>query len=71
MDGSLDVLRKISTATDSKKVVDGHAPGLSGKELNAYIASGVRSDHECTTAEEAMEENQSRSMGDDQRGNSL
>ena len=55
LDGSLDVLRKISTATDSKKVVDGHAPGLSGKELNAYIASGVRSDHECTTAEEAME----------------
>ncbi len=53
--GSLDVLRKISTATDSKKVVDGHAPGLSSKDLNAYIAAGVRSDHECTTAKEAIE----------------
>ncbi len=55
LSGSLDVLSKISTATDLKKVVDGHAPRLSGKDLNAYIASGVRSDHECTTAEEAIE----------------
>src|SRR5205809_6360794 len=30
-------------------VVDGHAPGLRGHDLNAYIASGVSSDHECTT----------------------
>jgi len=35
--------------------VDGHAPGLSGRELCAYIAAGVRSDHECTTVEEARE----------------
>jgi adenine deaminase len=35
--------------------VDGHAPGLSGRELNAYLAAGVRSDHECTTYEEALE----------------
>jgi adenine deaminase len=35
--------------------VDGHAPGLSGPELNAYLAAGVRSDHECTTYEEALE----------------
>ncbi|HEV8572772.1 MAG TPA: adenine deaminase [Actinomycetota bacterium] len=35
--------------------VDGHAPGLSGRELNAYLAAGVRSDHECTSYEEALE----------------
>jgi adenine deaminase len=36
-------------------VIDGHAPGLTGKALNAYVAAGVRSDHECTTVEEARE----------------
>jgi len=36
-------------------VVDGHCPGLSGKELQAYIAAGIHSDHECTTVEEARE----------------
>jgi adenine deaminase len=36
-------------------VIDGHCPGLTGKALNAYVAAGVRSDHECTTVEEARE----------------
>ena len=36
-------------------VIDGHAPGLGGPELMAYVAAGVRSDHECTTWEEAAE----------------
>lgn len=35
--------------------VDGHAPGVRGRELNAYIAAGIRSDHESTTFEEALE----------------
>jgi adenine deaminase len=35
--------------------VDGHAPGLKGKDLSAYIAAGIGSDHECTTPEEALE----------------
>ncbi|MBN1314757.1 MAG: adenine deaminase [Anaerolineales bacterium] len=35
--------------------IDGHAPGLSGKHLNAYVAAGIGSDHECVTAEEALE----------------
>ena len=35
--------------------IDGHAPGLSGKSLNAYVAAGITSDHECVTAEEARE----------------
>jgi adenine deaminase len=36
-------------------VVDGHAPGLAGDLLQAYIAAGISSDHECTTADEARE----------------
>ncbi|HUW10505.1 MAG TPA: adenine deaminase [Anaerolineae bacterium] len=36
-------------------VIDGHAPGLTGHHLNAYVAAGIGSDHECTTAEEALE----------------
>lgn len=36
-------------------VIDGHCPGVTGKALNAYVAAGVRSDHESTTAEEARE----------------
>ncbi|MBB4188377.1 adenine deaminase [Sinorhizobium terangae] len=35
--------------------IDGHAPLLSGKELNGYLATGIRTDHECTTADEALE----------------
>ncbi len=37
------------------KVIDGHAPGLRGKNLNAYVLAGVRSDHESTEVEEARE----------------
>lgn len=37
------------------RVLDGHAPGLTGKALNAYLAAGIGSDHECTTADEARE----------------
>jgi len=37
------------------KVIDGHAPGVTGKDLNAYIAAGVQSDHESVTLEEARE----------------
>lgn len=41
--------------TTLTKHVDGHAPGLSGPALNAYLAAGIRSDHEATTAAEALE----------------
>jgi adenine deaminase len=47
------VLEKLRIA--GHRPVDGHAPGLSGLDLNAYIAAGVRSDHECTELEEARE----------------
>ncbi|MBF4482900.1 MAG: adenine deaminase [Dehalococcoides mccartyi] len=47
------VLDKIEAA--SGKVLDGHAPGLSGKDLNAYISAGIHSDHECIHLDEAKE----------------
>jgi adenine deaminase len=50
-----DVLAKINMARQQKKPVDGHAPGLKGRELYAYIAAGIQSDHECTTLQEAKE----------------
>ncbi|MEJ2727673.1 MAG: adenine deaminase [Deltaproteobacteria bacterium] len=49
------VLSKITIARQQKKPVDGHAPGLKGRELHAYIAAGIQSDHECTTEQEARE----------------
>ena len=50
-----DVLSKIKLGLDKQKRIDGHAPYLSGKDLCAYVASGVASDHECTNPDEAME----------------
>lgn len=50
-----EVLSKVKAAKDASKLIDGHAPGLTGNELNAYIASGVYSDHECTRIDEAIE----------------
>ncbi len=51
--GVPEVLAKIEAAGD--RPVDGHAPGLGGPPLNAYVAAGVGSDHECTELEEARE----------------
>lgn len=50
-----NVMAKLELAKSRGKCIDGHAPYLSGKDLCAYVASGVRSDHECTTPEEAIE----------------
>lgn len=50
-----EVMAKLHLGKVKHKKIDGHAPGLSGKDLCAYIAAGVMSDHECTTAEEAKE----------------
>lgn len=50
--GDADVLEKIRLAQALGKQVDGHSPGLAGRELDAYVAAGVNTDHECTTAEE-------------------
>ena len=50
-----EIIRKIQGANSYGKRIDGHAPFLTGKDLNAYITAGVRSDHECSSAEEAIE----------------
>lgn len=49
------ILRKLLDAKKEQKLIDGHAPGLSGRELCAYAAAGVQSDHECSDFEEALE----------------
>jgi adenine deaminase len=50
-----EVLKKLEVAKQFKKLVDGHAPGLSGNDLKKYIQSGISTDHECSTIEEAIE----------------
>ena len=51
--GVEEVLNKIIVSQG--RVIDGHAPGLAGKELNAYMAAGILSDHESTTFDEGKE----------------
>jgi adenine deaminase len=51
--GDKAVLKKISMAEG--KIIDGHAPGLSGRNLSAYIAAGIYSDHESVSLDEAKE----------------
>lgn len=55
INGDKNVLSKIVTSQVHHKKIDGHAPELSGNDLNAYIAAGVYSDHECSTFENALE----------------
>ena len=50
-----EVVSKIVAAQAHHKKIDGHAPGLLGKDLDTYIAAGVYSDHECSTMEDALE----------------
>lgn len=46
------VLDKLMAAKNAGKFIDGHGPGIAGKELNAYAAAGILADHECSTVEE-------------------
>lgn len=55
INGDKNVLSKIVTSQAHHKKIDGHAPELSGNDLNAYISAGVYSDHECSTFENALE----------------
>ena len=50
-----EVLKKIAAAKKINKPVDGHAPGLRGEQAREYIAAGISTDHECFTAEEALD----------------
>ncbi len=52
--GDTEVISKIVAAQAHHKKIDGHAPGLAGKDLAAYVAAGVYSDHECSDMEDAM-----------------
>ena len=52
--GDTEVISKIVAAQAHHKKIDGHAPGLAGKDLAAYITAGVYSDHECSDMEDAM-----------------
>lgn len=54
VNGDGQVVEKIVASQAHHKKIDGHAPGLSGKDLNAYIAADVYSDHECSDMEDAM-----------------
>jgi adenine deaminase len=53
VNGDPEVVKKLELFSD--RIIDGHAPALSGHYLNAYVAAGIGSDHECTTAAEALE----------------
>ena len=50
-----EVLKKIEWAKHYNKPIDGHAPGLRGKDLTKYISAGISTDHECFTYEEGLE----------------
>ncbi len=52
--GDAAAVSKIVASQAHHKKIDGHAPGLTGNALNAYIAAGVYSDHECASLEDAL-----------------
>lgn len=53
--GDSDVADKVLLAKKYQKVIDGHAPFITGRELNAYVFAGAASDHECSNFDEALE----------------
>jgi adenine deaminase len=55
LQGDPEVMKKIASAKKYQKPVDGHAPGLRGDEARRYIQAGITTDHECYTAEEALD----------------
>ena len=52
INGAEECIGKLTAAHDEGKIIDGHAPNLTGKELNAYVAAGIKTEHECTTVED-------------------
>ena len=55
INGDPDITKKISMAKKYRKPIDGHAPGLTGEDLEKYASAGVSTDHECFTLKEARE----------------
>jgi adenine deaminase len=56
INGDPDVMAKIHSARRYSKLIDGHAPGLRGKDLATYANAGITTNHECATYEEALED---------------
>ena len=50
-----EIMKKIRAAIRHGRTVNGHAPLLSGRELDCYIAAGIGDDHECSSVQEAKE----------------
>ena len=55
INGDGEVLKKLEVARQSGKPIDGHAPLVSGKDLDLYVAQGISTEHECSNFTEAME----------------
>ena len=55
IDADADVIRKLEAAHRAGKIIDGHAPAISGNALNAYLCGGISTDHECVSVEEIDE----------------
>ena len=55
VNGDEEVLRKLEMARQYNKPIDGHAPLLSGKDLDKYLEQGISTDHECSSFSEAIE----------------
>ena len=55
IDADPDVMRKLEAAHRAGKIIDGHAPAISGNALNAYLCGGISTDHECVSVEEIDE----------------
>lgn len=55
INGDEKVLEKIELAKEKGKIIDGHGPMITGRELNAYVAAGIRTEHECSTVKEMVE----------------
>ncbi|MEM7681290.1 MAG: adenine deaminase [Planctomycetota bacterium] len=53
--GDPDLLQMIAAARQRNKPIDGHAPGLRGEDARRYVATGISTDHECVTHEEALD----------------
>lgn len=53
--GNKNMLKKILMVNNQNKSIDGHCPKINEKELNAYLCANVRTDHECTNCEEALQ----------------
>ncbi|SCG84515.1 adenine deaminase [Proteiniborus sp. DW1] len=52
--GDEEIIDKIKLAREHNKLIDGHGPEIKDKELNAYVAAGVLTEHECSTVEEML-----------------